>query len=365
MAVAITYLLFDKFYLAPRLADGRVEDSATAEPAGPAPAAEQAAPDPVSRQSIAVLPFDNRSRLEEDEFFVEGIHDDLLTNLARIGSLKVISRTSVSQYRDTNKTIPQIAGELGVATIMEGAVQRSGATVRINVQLIDAQTDEHLWAEIFDRELTADNLFAIQSEISAEIAKALEATLSPDEQQRLSEQPTENLAAYNAYLRGRQLVTRRNSEDMDQAAREFQRAVELDPGFALAWVGIAEASALQVGYSNLSLADSVQRREEATRRALELDDQLGEAYLSLATLHASWTLRVGRRGLSQGDRTQPGYATAYVVRGLPRDRFPARRQEALALARKAVELDPLSSIVRLSLAGATWCWAATNRAKMS
>jgi TolB-like protein len=147
MAVAIAYLLFDKFYLAPRLADGRVEDTATAEPAVPTP-------DLVSRQSIAVLPFDNRSRLEEDEFFVAGIHDDLLTNLARIGSLKVISRTSVNQYKGTDKTIPQIAGELGVATIMEGAVQRSGATVRINVQLIDAQTDEHLWAEIFDRELT-------------------------------------------------------------------------------------------------------------------------------------------------------------------------------------------------------------------
>ena len=134
----------------------------------------------IDRQSIAVLPFDNRSRLEEDEFFVEGIHDDLLTHLARIGPLKVISRTSVG-YKDTEKIDPEIAGELGVAMVMEGAVQRSGNTVRINVQLIDAQTDEHLWAEIFDRELTADNLFAIQSEISAEIAKALQATSSPQE----------------------------------------------------------------------------------------------------------------------------------------------------------------------------------------
>ena len=111
------------------------------------------AAEPVSRQSIAVLPFDNRSRLEDDEFFVEGIHDDLLTTLARIGGLKVISRTSVSQYVDTSKTIPEIARELGVATVMEGAVQRAGDTVRINVQLIDAATDEHLWAEIIEAHL--------------------------------------------------------------------------------------------------------------------------------------------------------------------------------------------------------------------
>jgi TolB-like protein len=351
MAVAIAYLLFDKFYLAPRLADDRVEDITTAEPAVPAPAAEPAVPDPVSRQSIAVLPFDNRSRLEEDEFFVAGIHDDLLTNLARIGSLKVISRTSVSQYKDTEKTIPQIAGELGVATIMEGAVQRSGATVRINVQLIDAQTDEHLWAEIFDRELTADNLFAIQSEISAEIAQALEATLSPEEQQRLSEQPTENLAAYNAYLRGRQLLARRTSQDVDRAGEEFQRAVELDPGFALAWVGVAESANHRVSYSNLDIEEGLQLREEATRRALELDDQLGEAHLSQATIlnyygRAEEADAAYRRAIE----LSPGYATAYMwYAGALRD-YPERLQESVDLGRKAVELDPLSSVARVSLA---------------
>jgi TolB-like protein len=351
MAVAIAYLLFDKFYLAPRLADDRVEDITTAEPAVPAPAAEPAAPDPVSRQSIAVLPFDNRSRLEEDEFFVAGIHDDLLTNLARIGSLKVISRTSVSQYKDTEKTIPQIAGELGVATIMEGAVQRSGATVRINVQLIDAQTDEHLWAEIFDRELTADNLFAIQSEISAEIAQALEATLSSEEQQRLSEQPTENLAAYNAYLRGRQLLVRRTSQDVDRAGEEFQRAVELDPDFALAWVGVAESANHRVSYSNLDIEEGLRLREEATRRALELDDQLGEAHLSQATIlnyygRAEEADAAYRRAIE----LSPGYATAYMwYAGALRD-YPERLQESVDLGRKAVELDPLSSVARVSLA---------------
>ena len=128
--------------------------------------------------SIAVLPFDNRSNRQEDEFFTEGIHDDLLTTMANIGSMKVISRTSVLEYKDTTKKIPEIARELGVANILEGGVQRSGNQVRINVQLIDAKTDEHLWAEIYDRELTAENLFRIQSEVARAIAKALQATLS-------------------------------------------------------------------------------------------------------------------------------------------------------------------------------------------
>ena len=218
-------------------------------------------------------------------FFVEGIHDDLLTNLARIGELKVISRTSMGRYKDTEKSIPEIAGELGVATVMEGAVQRSGDTVRINVQLIDAQTDEHLWAEIFDRQLTADNLFQIQSEISERIAAALKTTLSPDEQQRISQRPTENLAAYSAYMRGRQLMTRRTAATVDRAAEEFERATELDPKFALAWASLAEVSQLQVSYSTLAPLESLKRRQQAADKAMLLNDKLGEVHLVVAALH--------------------------------------------------------------------------------
>jgi len=344
MAVAIAYLLFDKLYVAPRLA-GQPQGVAVTDADAPVPPAE------ISRHSIAVLPFDNRSRLEDDEYFVEGIHDDLLTNLARIGSLKVISRTSVAQYKDTTKTIPQIAGELGVATVMEGAVQRAGNTVRINVQLIDAQTDEHLWAEIFDRELTADNLFAIQSEISQEIAKALQATLSPAEQQRLNDRPTENLAAYNAYLRGRQLMTRRTSQDLDRAGEEFQRAVELDPEFALAWVGVAETANLRGGYSNLDIDEVLRLRKEATQRALALDDQLGEAHLSRATiLNFYGRNEEADAAYRRAIELSPGYATAYMWYAGSLRNFPERLEESVELGRKAVELDPLSSVARVSLA---------------
>ncbi|MGD8680200.1 MAG: tetratricopeptide repeat protein, partial [Lysobacterales bacterium] len=317
----------------------------------PPPGTASSTAAPVDRNSIAVLPFDNRSRLKEDEFFVEGIHDDLLTNLARIGSLKVISRTSVTRYKNTEKSIPEIAAELGVATVMEGAVQRAGNTVRINVQLIDAQTDEHLWAEIFDRELTADNLFAIQSEISARIANALEATLSPEEQQRLNTRPTDNLAAYNAYLRGRQLMARRNSADMDQAFREFQRAVELDPQFALAWVGIAETAALRSQYSDLGLKEALEIEQEATERALALDDRLGEAYLGLAGIHEfHQQFDEAEVAYRKAIELSPGYATTYHWYGNFLSRTPSRLQEAVAMLEKALELDPLSSIVQSNLA---------------
>ena len=158
MAVAIAYFLVDKFVWVGE------------EPATTVAVSEE-------RPSVAVLPFANRSANEDDAFFVDGIHDDLLSHISKIGSIKTISRTSVLQYRDTTKTIPQIAEELGVATVLEGGVQRAGQQVRINVQLIDARTDEHLWSEIYDRQLSAANIFTIQSEIATAIAEALQATL--------------------------------------------------------------------------------------------------------------------------------------------------------------------------------------------
>ena len=279
MALAIGYLLFDKFsapaqpgsdHFSQQNSDQstNANEKSALTPIEAIAQAETEAEPTISRQSIAVLPFVNRSRKEDDEFFVEGMHDDLLTNLARISALKVISRTSVLRYKNTELPIPEIARELGVATIMEGAVQRSGNTVRINVQLIDANTDEHLWAEIFDRELTAENLFAIQSEISEKIASALEATLSPREQQAISDRPTENLAAYNAYLLGRQLMARRGTEDLTRAQQEFQRATELDPGFALARVGVAETANLLGGNNRLSFPETMAMMEDAANKAL-------------------------------------------------------------------------------------------------
>ena len=354
MALAIGYLLYDKFSVTEMGSEPLSQDTtAPAIEAGNEKRALAPAESNVSinKRSIAVLPFDNRSNREEDEFFVQGMHDDLLTNLAKIGSLKVISRTSVARYKNTEIPIPEIAKELGVATVMEGAVQRAGNTVRINVQLIDAETDEHLWAEIFDRELTTENLFAIQSEISSKIATALETTLSPQEQQAISERPTESLAAYNAYLLGRQLMARRGIEDLTRAQQEFQRATELDQDFALAWVGIAETARLLFGNTRLSFPETIAIMESAANKALAINDQLGEAYLSLAEVDEFHERHdQAEANYKKAIELNPGYVTAFLWYSDYLDNFPHRRREALGMLRKAEELDPLSSIIQEEIA---------------
>jgi TolB-like protein/Tfp pilus assembly protein PilF len=344
LVVAVVVLLADKFLVRspqddPSPADGMVQSEAQPTPAAP----DQAA----TRPSIAVLPFDNRSNREEDQFFTDGIHDDLLTTLAKIGALKVISRTSVMEYRDTTKKIPQIADELGVNHVLEGGIQRAGDVVRVNVQLIDADTDEHLWAEIYDRELTASNLFAIQNEISLAVAEALHATLTPKETEQLDRRPTDSLAAYDAYLRGRQLMAERTSTGLTNARAEFLLATELDPGFSLAWVGIAETNLLLTVYGSQSPDVSLQRGEAAVRQALDLDPSLGEAWTALGAV-LEWKERFdeAETAYQRGVALAPNHATAWHwYFDFLMDR-PERLDEAVVASEKARELDPRSSIIR-------------------
>ncbi len=265
--------------------------------------------------------------------------------------MKVISRTSVMEYRGTTKKIPEIAAELGVANVLEGGIQRSGNQVRINVQLIDARTDEHLWAEIYDRELTAENLFAIQSEISNAIAGALKATLTPEERQRINTMPTQNLESYDAYLRGKQLMATRRTADLEASRHEFLKAVELDPEFALAWVGVADSHDLLTNYrDDLSDDEFIAVREHAIQRALAIDPSLGEAYASLGALNDD---------LDRGEESEvayrraielsPNYATAYQWYAV-NIQDPLRHRERLQLVLKALELDPRSRIINMSVA---------------
>jgi len=335
MAVAIAYFLIDKFVWVGE------------EPATTVAVSEE-------RPSVAVLPFANRSANEEDAFFVDGIHDDLLSHISKIGSIKTISRTSVLQYRDTTKTIPQIAEELGVATVLEGGVQRAGVQVRINVQLIDARTDEHLWSEIYDRQLSAANIFTIQSEIATAIAEALQATLSPQEQDRLKAVPTENLAALEAYFHGKQRMAKRTTGALAEAVEHFQQAIELDPDFALAYVGLADSYLLQTAYSWLPILNDemLPKVEAAIDKALELDDQLGEVYATLGQFQ-----RIKRDpaaaevAYKRALELNPNYATAHHWYGLLLGRL-GRDEEALARLRKARELDPLSAIINFSVGAA-------------
>ena len=217
---------------------------------------------------------------EGNEFFTQGIHDDILTQLSKIGSLDVIARTSVMQYLGTTKTIPTIGEELGVQTLVEGGVQRAGGRVRINVQLIEAQSGTHLWAETYDRELTAENIFAIQSEIATRIAEGLSMTLSSEEGDRISHAPTASLTAYDFYLKGREAYGRYTAEDNDEAIRLFRQALELDQDYARAWAGLGDAFGLRVGNYGLpiSWADSAMA---ASRRAIEIDPDLPDGYKAL------------------------------------------------------------------------------------
>ena len=350
LALALGYFIYDKFVNhgpdiiatpAAQTAETGMEASSTTNPETT-----------INKLSIAVLPFDNRSALEEDEFFVDGIHDDLLNTIAKIGSLKVISRTSVMEYRDTNKKIPVIAKELGVANILEGGIQRSGNQVRINVQLIDAVTDEHLWAEIFDRELTAENLFAIQSEISQEIANALKTVLSLEEKTRINTMPTDNLQAYDSYLRGRQLMATRKVEKLQQAVEEFGKAVAIDPKFALAWVNLADANYLLAEYQAMSLEAAIPVMESAISRAMSINNELGEAYASLAQIHEYYQREdEAEAAYLKAIELSPNYATAYHwYSNFVLGSSMLRSAEATKLAERAFELDPRSSIISVNLA---------------
>jgi len=236
-----------------------------------------------NNRTIAVLPFINRSSLEEDRYFAEGIHDDLLTTLAKIDSLRVTSRTSVMRYSDGNTSIPEIGQELGVASVLEGGVQRAGQQVRINAQLIDVETDEHLWAETFDHEITTDNLFAIQSEITRAIAGALRAQLSKEEVQRLETSPTDSLEAYDAYLRGRSALLDRRRPAMQQAVENFKTSTSLDPEFAAAWAGLCEAWLRS--YAVRSDPVHFEAARSACDQALAIDKQAVEVHVALGRLY--------------------------------------------------------------------------------
>ncbi|MDX1579628.1 MAG: hypothetical protein R3266_14175, partial [Gemmatimonadota bacterium] len=248
----------------------------------------QSEPEPLQLdpRSIAVLPFENLSRTEEAEPLAAGLHDDLLTALSKISGLTVISRTSVRSYRDTEKTVPRIARELSVGTLVEGGVQSAGGRLRLNVQLIDARTDTHRWAETYDEELSARNIFEIQSELTRHIVESLEMELAERESDRFDGPATGDLEAYRLYAQGRTWLEQRTEEGLRRALDYFERSLERDPDYALAWAGRAEALVLVRWYEYESRDDD-DDPERAARKALELDPELGEGYTSLGIFHAA------------------------------------------------------------------------------
>ena len=300
--------------------------------------------------SIAVLPFENRSALDDDVFFVDGVHDDILIGLGKIESLDVISRTSVERYRNTNKSIREIGAELGVTSIIEGGVQRAGDRIRINVQLIDVGTDVNQWSQSYERELTTANIFAIQSEIADTIARALQTTLLPEERLRIAAVPTENLEAYEAYLLGNQRLRQRGVA-VEDAARYFQDAIDLDADFALAYVGLADSYQLMGTHTNRRWEELRPLAMAAAEKAIELDPNLGEAYISLAMIHhESRESDLAGPLFVRGLELSPNYATGrqWYSEYLGDTGNLEAELEQIELA---LRLDPLSPIINHIYAG--------------
>ena len=232
---------------------------------------------------VAVLPFENLSRDPDSAYFANGIQEEILTRLASIADLKVISRTSTHQYQSKPRNLREIAKQLGVANIVEGSVQKSADQVRVNVQLINAQTDSHLWAETFDRKLT--DIFSVESEVAKAIGDQLRAKLTGQEEQVIAAKPTDNMEAYDFYLRGQYFWNKRTPEGIGRSINYFEQAINKDPRFARAYAALAEAYVLNSGYnSSVSPAELMPKAHEAAARALELDEGLAEAHTALAVI---------------------------------------------------------------------------------
>ncbi len=303
-----------------------------------APTGEQA-----RSPSVAVLPFRNLSADPENEFFADGITEDVIAQLSKIRSLKVISRTSVMQFKNREQSLREIGATLQVATLLEGSVRRAGDRVRIVAQLIDAEVDRHLWAETYDRQLT--DIFAIQTDVALQIASALEAELSPDERTRIRRKPTSDVRAYQLYLQGRYCYSRYTEESMRKGIEYFRQAIAVDPDYALAHTGVALAYAeLAAGATGGLLKPDLafQQAMEAVNKALALDGQLGEAHSVLALLKFThdfeWAGAEAEFKLAL--QLNPGAADIHDHYGWLCG-AQERWDEALALGKRAQELDPL------------------------
>lgn len=306
---------------------------------------------PPSAHSIAVLPFESVGG-DTIRPFARGIHDDLLTRLSRVSDLQVISRTSVLQYDDTDAPLPDIARDLGVKWIVEGTIQQVDNQVQVTAQLINAQTDTHAWAQNYQRELTSENLFAIQNELTKKITRSLEATVTAPEANRIERRPTENLAAYRLYVQGRALLDQRSDTGIRQAVIYFRRALARDSTYALAWAGLADARSLLSLYGYAPADSVLPKALTAAERAVALAPTLAEPHASFALVNdyrrkGAVAVRAYQRALD----LNPNYARAHQWLG---NLYLAlgRLEKGTSHLQTAAELDPMSPSIHASLAGA-------------
>lgn len=299
----------------------------------------------VSEKSIAVLPFENRSEEKSNQYFADGVQDEILTRLSKIGALKVIARTSTARYASKPPDLRQIAEELGVVNLLEGSVQKAGEEVRINVQLINARSNSTVWAESFDRKLT--DIFSVESEVAKSIANRLQAKLTGLEEQVITARPTDNPQAYDAYLRAIEFDRRSGTAaDLAQAIRNLERAVQLDPHFAIAWARLGKIRA-NVYYSDYDVTPTLHAAaREAVEKARDLAPDLGETYLALGyfQFYCERDLQSARLTLEEARKYLPNDSELLLALG--RVAFhQGRAEDAVALQTEAAKIDPRSPLV--------------------
>jgi TolB-like protein/lipoprotein NlpI len=309
----------------------------------------------IPQKSIAVLPFDNRSEDKANAYFAEGVQDEILTRLAKITDLKVIGRASTQRFKSGTDDLAQVAKQLGVAHLLEGSVQKAADRVRVNVQLINATTSAHLWADTYDRNIT--DVFAVESEVAKTIAEKLAAKLTGAEEHAIAARPTQNAQAHELYLKGRHFWNKRTGADLKRAVEYFMQATAADPNYALAYAGLADTYVLMPNLGAGMPADCYPKAKSAALRALQIDDNLGEAHTSLACVLAYDDLDFAQADTEyqRALGLSPNYATAHQWYAdtvlTPTGRF----EEAIAEFKRALELDPLSLIVHTDLATSYRC----------
>ena len=301
-------------------------------------------------KSLAVLPFANLSGNPENAYFAAGIQDEIITRLAKIGQLKVVSCLTTQRFKSAPDDLPAIARQLGVANVLQGSVQRTADAVRVNVQLVKAETDTHLWADTFDRKLT--DVFQIESDIAKTIAEKLQAKLTGSEERAISVKPTANVEAHQLYLKGRYIWNRRTAENLKKALNYFEEAAQKDPDYALAYVGIADACGLFPVYGAGAPQEYLPRAKSAAEKALALDDSLAEAHASMGLVHYCYFN--GMESAKEFERAielNPNYATAHHWYGRLTLVMLGQLDRAMAETKRAYELDPVSSIIHSDLGG--------------
>jgi serine/threonine-protein kinase len=343
---AMAVLPADRYSTAAQFAEALATPATVAVAVGAAQAMVQ---EPSAGKSVAVLPFENMSADPENEYFSDGITDDIIAQLSKIRALKVISRTSTMQYKKTTKKIAAIAEELGVGSILEGSVRKAGQRVRIVAHLVDPKTEKHLWGDTFDRQLS--DVFEVQSEVAQQITGALSVALSPEEKQRVEKKATDDADAYNLYLLGRFNANKWSEVDVQKGIDYYQQAVAKDPGYAVAYAGLADAyELLSIGFSSKPPVEYLAQAKAMALKALEMDDTLAEAHTSLA--YARWLGDLDWSGAEREFKRALELKSSYVMAHEWYAEYLAalgRHDEAVTEIRKAQQLDPLAVPVTRSV----------------